>query len=80
MLLILVKMIRKTLFKTIAVGEGMELNSRHSRDEQGFRAEKWSEGVSGWKSLKEMSTAGTLADLAYQDSHSSQPDDLDQVG
>lgn len=51
-------MINKTLFKTITVGEGMELNSKHNRDEQGFISEEQSEGVNGWKSLKEMSTAG----------------------
>lgn len=48
-------MIRKSLFKTMEVGEGMELNSKHNRDERGFIAKQKSKGVSGWKSLKEMS-------------------------
>lgn len=40
-------MIRKSLFKTVEVGEGMELNSKHNRDEWGFIAKQKSKGVSG---------------------------------
>ena len=50
-------MIKTTLFKTVAVEKEMELNSKHNRDAQGFIVEEQSEGVNGWKSLKETSMA-----------------------
>lgn len=49
----LVKMIRKALFKTGAGGGEMELNSTHNRAESGFIADEQCEGISGWKSLRE---------------------------
>ena len=47
-------MVRKTLFKTTAIGERDHLNSKYSKETWRFIANEQSEGVNGWKITKRM--------------------------
>lgn len=69
-ILALIKMVRKTLFKTTAKGvsrEGREISSEYGNDSRRFIAKVQSKGVSGWKTWRG-GRGEVLAKLGQQDS------------